>query len=391
MKRIYILATALCVCMASAGYAQDKPKADDKFKIEPTGRIYVDVAKYFKDTQPLSSGAAFGDIRFGMKASLNQWNGEIVFGYANSKVNFKDIFIQYTLKSKRAHWKLGHYVEPFGIEYIDGSVGNKFVTSSSASQAFGGKRHLGLQYTGWEKMIWYAAGIFADNNVASGANQGSQGYAATGRFVFNPLQQPGKILHIGAAGTYRRADSAGLTTEADGTTYKNPRSISYSANSGTVVESRKFITAKVTNAKYQARYGLEFIGAVGNVYVQGEYFAAHAKRRANLPSYDSKGFYSQIGVLAIGGAYKYDTKLARMLRQQAGQLEFILRYGWTNLNDSSADIMGGKQSDITFAANYAVTKFLHVRLNYTNVKLDENSVIGKERFDAVSARVMILF
>lgn len=138
MKNVILLIILLFACIGSTYSQESDEKKETKvlpegFKIVPTGRIYVDLAKYFKDKEPLSSGAAFGDIRFGMKAAYQQWQGEIVFGFANSAISFKDIFLQYNMQDKKSHFKLGHYVEPMGIEYIDGSVGNKFVSSSSAS------------------------------------------------------------------------------------------------------------------------------------------------------------------------------------------------------------------------------------------------------------------
>ena len=161
-------------------HSQEKEKTTivvDKFKLEPTGRIYVDVAKYFKDKTPLSSGAAFGDIRLGTKFSLgDKWGGKIEFGFAKSKISYKDIFLRYNFEQS-SYIRLGNYTEPFGLEYVDSSAGNKFVTSSSVSQTFAGKRNLGFEYVGWSDKFWYAGGIFADSKMASGTNLGNQGYA----------------------------------------------------------------------------------------------------------------------------------------------------------------------------------------------------------------------
>lgn len=371
----------------------NETKKPSKFTLEPTGRLYVDLAKYFENKQELSSGAAFGDIRLGMKAKMGKWSGQIVFGFAKSNLSFKDIFLQYDL-TKTSHLKLGHYVEPLGLEYIDGSTGNKFVTSSSASQAFAGKRNLGFQYTGWNDQIWYAGGIFSDTRMSKGVNEGDQGYAVSGRFAYSPLKQDGRIFHVGLAGTYRRADAPGFIYDENGKAIdEKPRSIEYSSNTGTVVDNRKFIKSKITDAKDQFRYAAELIGAIGPVYTQSEFFQAHTRRsKSNLKSYNAKGFYTQVGVMALGGKYQYDKKLARMLKSQANTLEFVLRYGWTDLNDAKANIDGGgKQSDITLAANYYFSKYLNFRINYTNVNVNNKSTFGKDRFNAISARVQMLF
>lgn len=413
MRKKFIVLSSFCLMTTLSAFAENKSNLESnalniseseqvaleekkaepiKFTLEPTGRLYVDLAKYFENKQELSSGAAFGDIRLGMKAQMGRWSGEIVFGFAKSNLSFKDIFLKYDL-TKTSHLKLGHYVEPLGLEYLDGSVGNKFVTSSSASQAFAGKRSLGFQYTGWNNKIWYAGGIFADKGIANGTKAGDQGYAFSGRFAYSPLREYGKIFHLGLAGTYRKADAAGFEYDDENNVIGElPRTIDYSSNSETVVDSRKFISAKVKNAKDQFRFSAELLGAFGPVYIQSEYFQAHARReKADLHSYNGKGFYSQVGVLALGGKYSYDAKLARMLRSKPKSLEFLVRYSWTDLNDSDAQIMGGKQSDFTVAANYYFSRYLNFRLNYINVGLDKNSLVGKERFNAVSARIQMLF
>lgn len=391
-----MLIILLAAAHLSHGYAQDKDKnislSVDKFKLEPTGRIYVDVAKYFKDKTPLSSGAAFGDIRLGTKFSLgDKWGGKIEFGFAKSKISYKDIFLRYNFKES-SYIRLGNYTEPIGLEYVDSSAGNKFVTSSSASQAFAGKRNLGFEYVGWSNKFWYAGGIFADSKMASGTNLGNQGYAFSARGVFNPLREEGKLLHIAAAGTYRKADAPGFQyDDNDNAIGELPRSISFSSNSETVVETRKFINSKVNKAKDQFKYNFEFIGSVGPLYTQMEYYNAHVRREeSTLKSYNAEGAYGQVGFLATGGGYRYDKSWGRMLRPRPGSWEFLVRYSWVDLNDSKSEIYGGKQNDVSAAINYYYSKYLIFRLNYTNVGLDNKSLIGKERFNALSLRVQMI-
>lgn len=379
--------------------AQDENKQEkkvitlsDKFELEPTGRIYVDVAKYFKDKTPLSSGAAFGDIRLGTKFSMgDKWGGKIEFGFAKSKISYKDIFLRYNFK-KSSYIRLGNYTEPFGLEYVDSSAGNKFVTASSTSQAFAGKRNLGFEYVGWNSKFWYAGGVFADTKMASGTNLGDQGYAFSARTVYSPLREEGKLFHLALAGTYRKADAPGFKyDENNNITGELPRSISFGSNSETVVDPRKFIETKVNHAKDQFKYNAELIGAVGPVYTQMEYYNAYVRReQSDLKSYHAQGAYGQIGVLATGGGYRYDQSWGRMLRPRPGSLEFLVRYSWVDLNNKESQIYGGKQNDVSVALNYYYSKYLIFRLNYANVGLDNNSLIGKQRFSAVSLRVQMI-
>lgn len=397
MKKEIILAQLILLFISFKTYAQqtnDSISVEDKFVIMPAASIYLDAARYFEDKEPLSSGGALGDIRFGMKGTLGkQWKGEMTFGFANSSIQFKDIYIQYSFKKRASNIQLGHFAEPFGLEYIEGSLFNRFITTAAASQVFGSKRHLGIQYTGWNNFLWYAGGLFADDNVAKGANVGSQGYGLTGRIVFNPLRSNGKLFHLGIAGSYRKANSAGLTTDENNNTIEAPRSMNYKANAVSVVESRNFINVIVDNAKSLQKIAAELILSSGRFYAQGEYFRTHINRSlSDLSSYNCYGMYGQLGFLAIGDrAYTYDVSQARMIGCRPGTLELLARFGLTDLNDSKASLMGGKQTDITLSANYYFKKYMQIRASYSNVSLDEHSLIGKQKFNSISLRVMILF
>lgn len=366
---------------------QNKPE-DDKFKLGVNGRIYFDGGVFFKDTARLSRGISISDLRIGIKGSMGKWYGKIDIGYAKSSISFKDIFLQYNI-DKSSYMRIGHFAEPFGIDRMETSYAVKFLTPNAASQAFAPGRSLGIEYIGWGDLTWYAAGVFGDANAHKAKKAGAEGYAGTLRLVINPVREAGKILHIGSAVSFRKADLTGL----DNANRDRPRLITYSANAESVIEPRKFIRADINDVKYQNKEAVELIGALGRFHIQSEYFRTRVKREDSETNetYKARGFYVQGGYLLSGKAYEYAPEWARMKLPAAGSLELVIRYSWVNLNHTASNIMGGKQDDTTIGVNYYIKKNMALKLHYTNVGLDRNSSIGRQRFNSLQGRLAVMF
>lgn len=360
---------------------------DETVKITPMGRVYFDGATFFEDETDLSNGATMTDVRLGLKAAYKKFDMKIDLGFAGGKVGYKDIFLQYNL-NKTSYIRGGHFAEPFGIDHMESSANIKFITANATSLAFSPGRKLGVEYIGWNKYIWGAFGAFADGNSMNKTVAGDDGYAATGRIVFNAIQQEGKIFHIGLAGSYRKADANGFDNDGS----QLPKTISYGSSLITNVEKRKFMNASISNADYQAKYAVELIGAYGPVHLQTEYFHTNVDRKEDLPSYKASGAYAQIGFLAIGGNYTYAPSWARLGTPKPKSLEFALRYNYTDLDDTNSGIRGGRMSDWTFAANYYLNKYVMFRLDYSNINLGHSNPLGAdENINAIQGRVQVVF
>lgn len=386
--RLTILA-ALSLFAFSSLFAQsvDVKIADETVKITPMGRFYFDGATYIEDGTDLSNGVAMSDVRLGLKAKYKSFDMKVDLGFAGGKVGYKDIFLQYNL-NKTSYVRGGHFAEPFGIDHMESSANIKFITANATSFAFSPGRKLGVEYIGWNKYAWVGIGAFADGDSMTNSIEGDDGYSATGRVVFNPLQQDGKIFHIGLAGSYRKADANGF--DANGV--QKPKVISYGSSLITNVEKRKFIQASISNADYQAKYAVELIGAYGSLYLQAEYFHSNVERKDVLPAYKASGAYAQIGFLAIGGNYTYSSSWARMGTPKPKSLEFALRYNYTDLDNKNSGVKGGRMSDWTFAANYYLNKYIMLRLDYSNISLgNTNPLAAGETINAIQGRLQVVF
>lgn len=378
LKRVTIV--SLMLLSASLAFGQEKT---EKLKTSFNGRFYLDGTAFFKDKTHLGSGATISDIRLGVKGSYEKFQGKLDVGFAKKTISLKDVFIEYDFQ-KNSYVRAGHFAEPLGIDYMESSANIKFISPGCVTEAFAPGRKLGLEYVGWCKNFWYAGGIFGDTHFAERLNYtGNDGYAFTGRGVYNPFREEGCILHLGLAASFRVPDAT-----KDG---QAPRSISYGSTLGSMVNSTKFVNAEVSDARNSVKFVGEFIGAIDRFCLQAEYFNTRVNRHDNLEQYKAWGTYGQVGFLAIGTGYTYADQWARLDIPAPGSLEFVARYSVLDLNNSKSGIQGGEQQQLTVACNYYWKKFITLRLNYDYARLDQYALNGKEHFNFISARVQVYF
>ena len=61
------------------------------------------------------------------------------------------------------------------------------------------------------------------------------------------------------------------------------------------------------------------------------------------------------------------------------------------MNDRKAEIMGGKEQDITLGANYFINKYVAAKINYTHMMVGNSSPKGGDDFDLIQARLQFSF
>jgi len=358
---------------------------DGNFKFGFGGRVYMDAAGYFDDKTDLGSGSEMRDIRLLMKATLwKNWDAKINVGFADGTVSLKDVFLVYK-PNKNSFVRAGHFLEPFGIEQTESSKTTKFMHVASTVEAFRPGRNFGVSYATWGKKYFWEAGLFGSD--ANNKTEGDEGYSLTSRLAFAPVQTDNSLFHLGVSGVYRTADAAGF----DDNGIEQSKSIRYRSRAATHIERRRFIDATVGDAENQVKLGFEMITASGPISLQGEYIDASVSRKSGNEDYHSKGWYAQFGWLIKGGDYKYKMKSARLAKPGPGSVELLARYNETDLNDSDASIMGGKQKDLTLGCTWFVNHNVLIKFNFTNVDLDEYSLNGEENFNMIQTRLQFSF
>lgn len=379
MKTIVIL---FCMCMSAfAGHTQAFVKsATDDFDWRVTGRVLMDAGFFHSDSTRLGNGVVMGDVRLGaLMHFLQDWTGKIEVGYAYNKVALKDTYIAY--KKGDHSWKAGYYFEPFGTEIQVATTAYRLMNMSTTSTAFGDKRKLGATYTCNRKYFTVVGGIFGDTDLENSKNIDG-GYTLTAQLIGRPVYDEEKVVHLGFSARFSEPDK------------EKKEKLIYKAGAPSYVlnkEKNTFLRAEVTHALNQWRMGADIILLYKSFYFQSEYLMAHVNRFGSR-NYTGKGLYSQIGFL-LGGdrKYKYSRANGWVSNPDPNNLELLLRYNITDLNDKKAGICGGQAQDVTLGVNYFFNKYVVAKLNYTYMFTDRYAVNGKENIDYIQARLQLRF
>jgi len=359
--------------------AQDRETSD----IRPTGSFTLSGGNLPYWGERGSAGLNVNDIRAGFRVGIgNGWDAEMILGFTGGQLSFKEMFLRYSFPDGCSRIQAGHFVEPFGLEYIESPPFNRFNSFSSPTQAFSAKRSVGVQYSRWSSYLWGTAGIFSDGTLMNGAKAGPQGYALTGRFILNPLRSDGSIAHTGLAATWRRADGNG----------EGERTISYSSNGESAADRTAYVSISVPSAYAQRKVVWETILSFGRFCFSGEYYRAMVDRTDGQETYNAGGAYAQAGILLTGDRmYRYDLSKARLAMCNAGTWELMARWSVLNLNDTDAGLLGGRMTGVTLGLNGYLASFLRLRLSIGRQSTDASSLVGKGSAYNANVQIMLMF
>lgn len=366
-------------CAGGKAEAQAFVKSEG-FEWRVIGRVLFDGGVFRSDSAALGNGVDIGDLRLGaVMRFLEDWQGRVEIGYADSKVSLKDVYIAW---QRNAHTvKAGHYFETFGIENRVATTTYRLMNMSVTDKTFGDRRKLGVSY-GYDVHAWtVGGGIFSDGDVDN-AKSLDEGYTVAAKVTGRPVYDKEKLVHLGVSARFSEHDKA------------ENREFVFTGGAPTSVlnkETNRFLQATVTDVVNQWRWEADVILLYGRYYIQSEWIAARVNR-AGVHDYTGKGGYVQAGYLLLGDRqYTYNRAQGWVNNPAPGNLELLLRYNVTDLNDRKAGIRGGRAQDVTFGANYFINKYVAVRLNYTCFFTDRYALNGKETVDFVQGRLQFSF
>lgn len=381
MSKKVCLFFIICFLLPLSGKTQGFVKSEkEDFEWRVIGRALFDGGAFFSDSTEMGNGVVINDLRLGVVMRfLTNWQGRVEIGFSESKVSLKDVYVAY---HQGVHTlRAGHYFELFGIENRVATTTYRLMNMSVTNSTFGDRRKIGFSYM-YDKLRWtVAGGIFSDSDVDN--NKGlNEGYTLVGKWVGRPVFDEDKLLHIGLSARFSEHDKA------------ERQELIYKAGAPTNVlkkDENQFLRASVTDMINQWRWGTDVILLYKGAYLQSECLVAHVNR-AGAPDYTGKGGYVQVGYLLLGDRkYTYNRAQGWVDNPAASNLELLFRYNVTSMNDRKAEIMGGKEQDITLGANYFINKYVAVRLNYTYMVTDKYAVNGKESVNFIQGRLQFSF
>jgi len=337
-------------------------------------RVYFDgLVAFGEPLNPIGNGVTIRRARFALKAYITKnWYGEIDLDFANSQMELKDAYLKY----ERDMWavKAGNFKEGFSMETTTTSRYLTFVERSLVSE-FGPSRHLGIQGSAWGKHWLVIGGVhfqdIGDSEVTTFSQNANkdfgtdEGMSYTGRLVITPFVEQNKLLHIGAAATYRTP----MTSD------EIPNSYRVSTRSLTSINRKKYLdTDDILNVESRTMFDFELAASWKQFMFQGEYMISNVNRSGEQKDASFDGMYLQAGYLLFGGSYVYnavDGEFTQVNRGKSwGDIEVAVRYDYLNLNDFDAKIYGGAANAYTFGINYHVNDNVKIMINYSYIDHD---------------------
>ena len=349
---------------------------DGNYKFWMDNRVLFDGAYFFDDDtyNDIGNGVVIRRARLAIKTILHKnWYAEIDMDFAGSQLELKDAYIKYTNDTRDLNFKAGHFRESFSMETTTTSRYVTFIERSLPSK-FSPSRHLGFQANYINENYLLSGGVHfntigdpEETEFAQAANKDysiDEGYSLTGRFVYRPIYDNDKILHLGAAASYRIPK----------THFEVPNSYRFSTRSISNINRKKYLdTDDILNVDNYTQFNIELAGAYKNIFFQSEYFNTDIKRTEGLTGVNLNGLYAQVGYLLGDGKYRYNKNEGEFTQPglgKKGEFEAAFRFDYIDLNDEKAAIYGGSANAYTLGLNYYPNTNVKFMLNYSYLDHD---------------------
>lgn len=375
------------------------------FSFRPRGVVEADAAAFFEREggYDFNNGTAFRRARLGFEGTAFKWfNYRLEVDFAGNAVNITDAYLQYT-KIPKTLITLGQHKAPFGLESNNSDNYNTFLERGMFTNAFGNagaERRIGVSvaYAAKENLN-LAVGLFGDNESisrSSGApvtDTPDESWGVNGRATFEPLFQPGKIVHLGLSGYYRTALKSGDVQDAVRLSDRpNVR-----VDNGNIADS-----GVITNVRSLRYGGAEAAAVFGPFTVAGEIGKLWLDRTNGQSNEDFTGFYAYASYFLTGetrpfrnGNFDRVRPFHELGKDGLGAFELAARYDHIDLSNTPVLARAGNEArSFTLGLNwyfnpYAKLMFNWVRFSGDNTPLDP---VGTEtEGDAIATRLHLDF
>jgi phosphate-selective porin OprO/OprP len=359
-----------------AGAAPTFSDPTGAFTFHPRGTLELDYAAYNERAggYRYNDGTDIRRGRFGFDGTfLKQFKYRVEAEYVKNSVNLLDAYIQY---APGAAWLLtvGQHKAPYGLEANTSDSFNTFLERGMANNAFGAvgaERRLGVSLGYADAHVTATLGLFgAGEAVQRDMTTPGETRGINGRVTWEPIAEPGKLLHIGAS-AYRVSHFAANTISNLGdrpnSRVDGGRLASISIN-GTAP-----VSGPETGAKAATYYGAEAAAVYGPFSVQGEYNHLSIDRFGADPTINVDGFYVFGSVFLTGESRVFKNGTVDRVKPRAnfdpgkgtwGAIELAVRYDQLDLTDLGFSPLARKAHTLTGAANWYLNPNLKLMFNY---------------------------
>lgn len=308
------------------------------------------------------------------------WNWEASVDFADDDVSVKDFFLGYKT-SNGTKIMFGHQKQPFDLAlemssndlpFIERSVDN-FLLAPFVNRAIGVR----VEQSGAN---WYAAGGLFGESVEPTV-VGDEGWGLVGRFVYAPILEDDRVVHLAARLATRRTNSGSRAVRIrDETTH---------LSSLRIVD-----TGTIANVSQTNLYGVEAAFASGPFSVVGEYSSV-SNDVAGASDLDFSGWniyatWSLTGESRAAayrmssGEFKRLTPANDFSTQQGtwGAWEVALRLASIDLNDGV--FVGGQEDVLTTGLNWYLNTNMRLMLEWSRILDTDGSSALRQEADGLN-------
>ncbi|GAA6151587.1 porin [Pseudoteredinibacter isoporae] len=374
--------------LTGAGLRVKDPKSKSSFKLN--GRLHLDVNSFDGAYNAKNNGDSASDVfarraRIGVSGNLDQdWSYQFVMAFAGGNrggSNREDGRIQNAILSYNGFKRnggpqiqLGKIKEDVTLEAVTSS--NHLTTMSrsaivnSVSPFFNWGVRVNQRFK--NSGLRYAAGLYQAADGSSNGRDSKDGnnlLAFTGRVNWAPFAETGKVLHLGAWGSYRDFGGNGLRNRARGE-IRNTNVRLLDSNAG----GSSIAVDKITE------YGLEFAGVTGPLSLQAEYIERGADTvLSSDPEPTLDGYYVTASYFLTGESRHYDAAKG-VFKQPKGvrnAWELYARYSNADASFNNPSLAAGSQGTeldvLTLGVSYFASPQLRFMLNYQDAEVSGSS------------------
>lgn len=340
---------------------------DGNFSFSPHGRAQIDTAFFQDDVADHSDGTNIRRLYLGFDGTMyKDWTYRLHGNFADNQTKITDAYVAYTGIPKTT-LTVGQFLEPFSLEEQTNDIHMTFIERASLN-TLSFARNIGAAASRYGDNWSLTAGVFGDDTGV--ASTDDESYSATARATYAPLHEKGKVLHLGAAASYRAPDRA-----TDSVRYRakaeNVNTSLYSVDSGAI-----------NNVEDFQHYGAEFAAVWNNLSLQGEYALANVNQE-NGADPQVSAWYAYASWFLTGESRNYIANKGvfdRLVPNEpfslknggTGAWEVAARMSNIDLNDEA--LLGGEMNNYTWAINWYPTANTRFAGNYTFVDTDSEAV-----------------
>lgn len=348
-SRLFIgLALAIAAPLAHAEIKLDEIGG---MEIGFEGLVQADATRFDSDRVELAEGDEARDLR---RAELVLKGGmgafDWVVGYDAASDKWLDVNGKYKLGGGHVI-QAGQFKQPNSMEELSSTKNNDFISKAAITNTFGTARRLGVAY-GYGNDAWTFTASAFGRELTDGGNRGA-GHALRGTFA--PINQDGRILHLGLSYTNRDTEADTLRLRA------KPQA--------DLADARLVDTGSLLDADRLATVGLESFWVAGPLKLQGEYMAVDVDRyAAGNDDYRGDGAYVSAVYNLTGETWGYKGGVpttGKPSEPTRGMWQVGLRYDTLDLDDGA--VGGGGMDAITAGVNWYWRSNIKLMLDYVSV------------------------